>query len=142
MSVILHKEFEVIKDDYIGAGKASSEIKSILGSVGIPPKIMRNVAVASYEAEINMVIHATGGIITLDVTDDGVIKLVFHDNGPGIPDIEKALTPGFSTANEKARSLGFGAGMGLPNIRRVTDEFDIQSSEDGTIINLTFYVKE
>lgn len=107
-------------------------------SIGYDPKVMRRIAVASYESEINMLIHAYGGDITMDIMDDGQVKLVFKDPGPGIPDLEKALTPGFSTASEKARAMGFGAGMGLPNIQRVTDDFDIQSSQDGTTLTLSF----
>lgn len=139
MSNLLRKEYTVIKDDYTGAGKASSDIKKTLSDIGLDPSVLRNIAVASYEAEINMVIHAYGGIITLDVNDDGHIYLVFKDDGPGIKDIEKAMTPGFSTASEKARALGFGAGMGLPNIKRVSNEFEIDSSETGTTLKLVFY---
>ena len=135
---MLHNEYTVMIDDYTNAGKASSEIKSTLKNIGIDAAVLRNIAVATYEAEINMIIHATGGIITLDVDDDGLIKLVFEDKGPGIPDLEKAMTPGFSTASEKARALGFGAGMGLPNIKRVSDKFDIESSPEGTTIRLEF----
>ena len=138
---MIHKEFEVIQNDYTNAGKVSSEIKSTLRTLGIDAKIMRNVAVACYEAEINMVIHAYGGKITFDILDDGLIRLEFRDKGPGIEDIEQALVPGFSTASEEARSLGFGAGMGLPNIKRVSDKFDIQSSPEGTILTLEFNAK-
>ena len=138
MSTVYHEEFTVIKDDYTGAGKVSSRIKIILNELGIDSKVIRNIAVACYEAEINMIIHAYGGTILLDILEDGKIKLSFNDLGPGIPDIEKALTPGFSTASDKARNLGFGAGMGLPNIKRVSDEFNIESSKDGTKLNLVF----
>ncbi|MBR2068035.1 MAG: ATP-binding protein [Solobacterium sp.] len=139
MNVIFHQEYIVKRDDYTGAGKASSEIKRALKEIGIEAKILRNIAVASYEAEINMVIHAYGGIIKMDVYENGDIHLLFADDGPGIKDIEKAMVPGFSTASEKARSLGFGAGMGLPNIKRVSDEFTIESSEEGTRIHLVFH---
>lgn len=138
MEVILHKDYVVARDDYASAGKVSSDIKRTLKGIGFDPKVMRRIAVASYESEINMLIHAYGGDITMDITDDGTVHLVFKDPGPGIPDLEKALTPGWSTASEKARSMGFGAGMGLPNIRRVSDEFDIQSGEDGTTLRLSF----
>lgn len=138
MDSILHKEFTVVQDDYVNAGKVSSEIKSTLAEIGIPPKVLRKIAVASYEAEINLIIHAYGGTVNLDVTEDGVIHLEFKDPGPGIPDLEKALTPGWSTASEKARGMGFGAGMGLPNIQRVTDGFHIESSPAGTTLNLEF----
>ena len=138
MASLLHKEYEVVRDDYSRAGKVSSDIKRTLSAVGISPAVLRRIAVASYESEINMIIHAWGGKITLDVMDDGTIQIVFKDPGPGIPDLEKALTPGWSTASEKARNMGFGAGMGLPNIKRVSDEFDIQSSAEGTTLTLGF----
>ena len=138
MAVILHKDYTVLRDDYASAGKISSDIKQTLNSIGFDPKVMRRIAVASYESEINMLIHAYGGDITMDITDDGTVTLVFKDPGPGIPDLEKALTPGWSTASEKARAMGFGAGMGLPNIQRVSDEFDIQSSEAGTTLTISF----
>ena len=142
MNKILQKEFHVERDDYANAGMASSQIKSTLKQVGVDPKVMRRIAVAAYEAEINMIIHAWGGVVCLDVTEDGMIHLIFQDNGPGIPDLEKAMTPGWSTASKKARELGFGAGMGLPNIKRVSDEFTIESSPAGTSIFLTFRVEE
>ena len=138
MASLLHKEYEVVRDDYSRAGKVSSDIKRTLSAVGISPAVLRRIAVASYESEINMIIHAWGGVITLDVMEDGTIQIVFKDPGPGIADLEKALTPGWSTASEKARNMGFGAGMGLPNIKRVSDEFDIQSSEAGTTLTLGF----
>jgi anti-sigma regulatory factor (Ser/Thr protein kinase) len=137
---ILHKEYTVIRYDYAGAGKASSDIKKTLSTIGIPSAVLRKISVASYESEINMIIHAYGGVILMDVFDNGRIQLVFRDGGPGIPDIEKAMTPGFSTASEDARNMGFGAGMGLPNIKRVSDSFDLQTSEKGTTLTLGFVV--
>lgn len=138
MDSVLHKEYSVVQDDYVNAGKVSSDIKSTLSEIGVSPKVLRKIAVASYESEINLIIHAYGGNVDLDVLEDGSIRLVFSDPGPGIPDLEKALTPGWSTASEKARGMGFGAGMGLPNIQRVTDEFDIKSSPAGTTLTLGF----
>jgi serine/threonine-protein kinase RsbT len=138
MSVILHKVYVVERDDYANAGMVSSSVKQTLAQIGIDPKILRNIAVACYEAEINMIIHAYGGAVSLDVSDDGIIHLVFKDPGPGIPDLEKAMTPGWSTASEKARAMGFGAGMGLVNIKRVSDTFDIKTSPNGTTLTLTF----
>ena len=135
---ILHEEYDVVQDDYANAGKVSSQIKDILKSVGIDPRVLRNIAVACYEAEINLVIHTMGGKVILELMDDGVVKLVFEDKGPGIENIEKAMTPGFSTADEEARSLGFGAGMGLPNIKRVSDTFDLKTGPEGTTLSLTF----
>ncbi len=140
MSVVLHKDYAVERDDYANAGRVSSDVKSTLSSIGIPAPILRRIAVACYESEINMLIHAYGGDITLEVSDDGVIRMTFSDPGPGIPDLEKAMTPGWSTASDKAREMGFGAGMGLPNIKRVSDEFNITSSPEGTTIALGFRV--
>ena len=135
---MLNKEYLVVKDDYANMGKNSSLIKKTLIELGIDNKIIRKIAVASYEAEINMVIHAYGGKIYFSIDDDGLIKLVFHDDGPGIPDIEKAMTPGWSTASAKAREMGFGAGMGLVNIQRYSDSFDLRTSPEGTIITICF----
>ena len=135
---ILHEEYDVAQNDYTHAGKVSSQVKDLLKQVGIEPKTLRNIAVACYEAEINLVIHTLGGKVILDIMDDGSVHLMFKDVGPGIDDIEKAMTPGFSTADEEARSLGFGAGMGLPNIKRVSDTFDIETSPEGTTLSLSF----
>ena len=140
MNSILHKEYTVVRDDYARAGKVSSDIKKTLSTIGISTAVLRRIAVASYEAEINMIIHAWGGDITMDVFDNGTIRLVFKDPGPGITDLEKAMTPGFSTASDDARNMGFGAGMGLPNIKRVSDTFDVQTSEKGTTLTLGFTV--
>ena len=142
MTSILHKSYTVVRDDYAHAGKVSSDIKQTLSSIGVPVKVLRNIAVASYEAEINMIIHAWGGEITMDLDEDGRLQLVFKDPGPGIPDLEKAMTPGWSTASEKARDMGFGAGMGLFNIKRVSDSFDIETSEKGTTLTLGFNIVE
>lgn len=134
---MMHQEYDVIRDDYTNAGKVSGQIKKYLKQLGISSKVLRKIAVASYEAEINMIIHAYGGKIYLDILDDKV-NLEFNDLGPGIEDIEQAMVKGYSTASEKARQLGFGAGMGLYNIERLSDEFDIKSSKEGTVIKLGF----
>jgi len=132
--------FNVEKENFVDAGVVSSKVKRILKQIGIPSAVLRNIAVACYEAEINMIIHSYGGEITLDIDDEGNVTLVFADVGPGIPDVEKALTPGWSTASAQARQLGFGAGMGLVNIKRVSDTFDLQTSPSGTTITITFRV--
>ncbi|MBQ7890833.1 MAG: ATP-binding protein [Erysipelotrichaceae bacterium] len=132
--------FNVEKENFVDAGVVSSKVKRILKQIGIPTAVLRNIAVACYEAEINMIIHSYGGEITLDIDDEGNVTLVFADVGPGIPDVEKALTPGWSTASAQARQLGFGAGMGLVNIKRVSDTFDLQTSPSGTTITITFRV--
>ncbi len=132
--------FNVEKENFVDAGVVSSKVKRILKQIGIPAAVLRNIAVACYEAEINMIIHSYGGEITLDIDDEGNVTLVFADVGPGIPDVEKALTPGWSTASAQARQMGFGAGMGLVNIKRVSDAFDLQTSPSGTTITITFRV--
>jgi len=131
--------YNIVKDDFINAGKVSSQIKQLLKQLGIEADILRNIAIACYEAEINTVIHSSGGEAVLSIEPD-YIQLEFIDVGPGISDIEKALMPGFSTASEVARSYGFGAGMGLANIKRVSDGFDITSNSTGTHLTLRFEV--
>lgn len=134
------KEYAVAREDFQNAGKVSSEIKKLLNSLLIPSGILRRIAVACYEAEINMIIHSYGGVIKL-LIDDEEITLIFEDIGPGIADIEKALEQGYSTASQKARELGFGAGMGLYNIKRMADEFDLNSrANDKTILTIRFKV--
>ena len=133
------KTYEVIKDDYEGAGRVSSDIKRTLKQLGMNTETLRHVAIASYEAEINMIIHSKGGQVTFELNDEGEVTLLFDDVGPGIPDLEKALTPGWSTASRKARELGFGAGMGLVNMKSVASEFSIESSKEGTHLKMRFY---
>ncbi len=137
---MIFEQYIVNRDDYANAGKVSSKVKQKLSLLGVSSDVLRRIAVACYEAEINMVIHAYGGYINLFISDAGIIQLVFKDLGPGINDLEKALTPGWSTASEKARQLGFGAGMGLVNIKRVSDEFDIVSCPEGTTLTIGFKV--
>ena len=126
MSSFLHAEYPIQTGDYTRAGEASADIKRKLKQLGVGAQVMRRVAVASYEVELNLVIHSLGGQLTLDVDANG-IWLESRDVGPGIPDIEMAMREGYSTANEEARSLGFGAGMGLPNMKRNADDFSIES---------------
>ena len=111
-------------DDFTRAGEASSSVKNKLKMLGLSTDVIRRVAIAMYEGEINMVIHADGGRITVTVSDTE-ITMVLSDTGPGIPDVEQAMQEGYSTAREEVRSLGFGAGMGLPNMKRYTDEMRI-----------------
>ena len=125
--------FSLIKHDFENAGFASTEIKKRLKMMAVFPKTIRKAAIASYELEINIVVHSLGGNITAEYGPDEVI-ITAQDNGPGIEDVDKAMEKGFSTANEWIRSLGFGAGMGLPNIKSVSDEFHISSSPKGTIV--------
>ncbi len=133
------KQYDVKKDSYETAGYASYDIKSILKTIGINPKVLKRISIACYEAEINLVIHSDGGMITFEIDeDDGTVTLCFDDVGPGIPNIEKALTPGYSTASNKAREFGFGAGMGLDNMKNCATTFDIQSSKEGTHLRMIF----
>ena len=138
MSVVLEEVYPVTAGDYTTAGEASTSIKRKLKLLGIDSTVLRRVSVASYEVELNLVIHSMGGTLTMRVDPDKV-TLISKDVGPGIPDIDKAMTEGFSTANEEARTLGFGAGMGLPNMRRNATTFDIQSQVGvGTSIAMSF----
>ncbi len=127
MDELFRISYPVAAADYSDAGKASTDIKRKLKQLGVGGDVLRRVAVASYEVELNLVIHSLGGELTLTVFPDAV-RLVSSDVGPGIPDLEMAMREGFSTANEEARSMGFGAGMGLSNSKRVADSFDIKSS--------------
>ena len=113
-------------DDLTRAGEASSSRKRALKQLGIPADIIRRISIVMYEGEINMVIHAHGGTITVTIGDEGV-EMVLKDTGPGIPDIEKAMQAGWSTASEEVRAQGFGAGMGLPNMKKNADTFHIDT---------------
>jgi anti-sigma regulatory factor (Ser/Thr protein kinase) len=119
-------EYQVSGDDFAQAGRASSDIKKKLKQLGIPSCVIKRTAISMYEAEINMVIHADGGTILVDLYDDHIC-IVLTDTGPGIPDLELAMQEGYTTASEAARELGFGAGMGLMNIRRNSDDLQIDS---------------
>ena len=120
-------DYVVPGDDFTQAGAASSDVKRKLKQIGCNADVIRRVAIAMYEGEINMVIHAGGGEIDVAVTDESV-DMTLTDQGPGIPDIALAMSEGWSTAPDEVRSLGFGAGMGLPNMKKYSDEFDIQST--------------
>ncbi len=141
MAVLMEKDFPVEAGAYTTAGEASTTIKRTLKMLGVSAEVLRHVSVASYEVELNLVIHSMGGVLKL-LVDPEKVTLISQDVGPGIPDIEKAMTEGFSTANEEARTLGFGAGMGLPNMKRNATEFDIQSEVGvGTTITMSFALK-
>jgi len=116
--------YQVSADDFTRAGEASSDVKSKLKKMGVKPEIVRKVAIAMYEGEINMVIHANGGSIDVIISPTE-ISMVLEDRGPGIEDIDKAMQAGYSTAPDNIRSLGFGAGMGLPNMKKYSDEMQI-----------------
>jgi len=140
-SRVVRLEFSIEGGDFINGGEASSKIKRYLQNLGLPNHIIRRVAVASYEMEMNMVIHAYRGKLLIEISSDKiVIKAI--DEGPGIEDVEKAKQPGYSTASPKVRELGFGAGMGLPNIFSCSDEFDIKSAVGvGTEVTSIIYIR-
>ena len=125
--------------DLIEAGEASSKMKMTLKKLGLPPDVIRRASICMYEGEINMVIHADGGRAEVDVgMDEIVIRMI--DQGPGIPDVGKAMEEGFSTAGDMARDLGFGSGMGLPNLQRYSDDMSIETKV-GTGTTVTIRIK-
>lgn len=135
------KEIYPVKaDDMTCAGDVSARIKRHMKRLGIPSSIMRRVSVCTYEAEINLVIHSDGGQIDFEISEDRILVRA-RDVGPGIPDIDKAMTEGWSTASNEVRNMGFGAGMGLPNMKRNADEFAISSVVgEGTDISMIFHI--
>lgn len=138
-SIKMH--YEVPGDDFTRAGEASGMVKRSLKRLGYDPDAVRRIAIAMYEAEINMVIHANGGEIDVEIEPERV-NIVLADQGPGIPDIEKAMQEGWSTAPDNVRSLGFGAGMGLPNIKKYTDEMRLETEiGKGTTMYITVMAK-
>ena len=142
MSEALSFRFHVDGDDFTSAGQASVQVKKDLRRLGIDAETIRRVSIAMYEGEINMVIHAGGGEAEVRVTEEAV-EIILADQGPGIADIEKAMQAGYSTAPDTIRSLGFGAGMGLPNMKRYTDYMDIQSTVGvGTTITMKVNLTE
>ena len=129
--------YHISPDDFTRAGEASSDVKRKLKQMGVSPDAIRKVAIAMYEGEINMVIHAKGGEITVEITTEQ-IRMVLADVGPGIPDVELAMQAGYSTAPDEIRSLGFGAGMGLPNMKKYSDQMEIDTLlAEGTTITMT-----
>ena len=136
----LHYHFVVSGDDFTQAGTASSAVKKTLKQLGFDPRIVRKMAITLYEGEINMVIHGGGGEIDVFI-DAEQIAAVLTDHGPGIPDIDLAMQEGWSTASEQVRGLGFGAGMGLPNMKKYADELLIDSEVGkGTTVRLTVFL--
>lgn len=126
MCSCIHLTYSVSGEDFTRAGEASSDVKSKLKQMGVSPEAVRKVAIAMYEGEINMVIHASGGTIDVEI-DTKEIIMTLKDKGPGIPDIDLAMQAGYSTAPDLVRSLGFGAGMGLPNMKKYSDDMEIQT---------------
>ena len=122
----LHFHFEIDGMDFSSAGDASVAVKKKLRQLGFPSDVIRRCSIAMYEGEINMVIHADGGVADVMVYPDKVV-MVLEDHGPGIPDVELAMKEGYSTSTEQIRNMGFGAGMGLPNMKRYTDSLEIET---------------
>lgn len=135
----MHYEYNIVGGDFTRAGYASSQVKKILRNLDVDTAIIKRTVIAAYEAEVNIVAHAYNGIITLDIDDDS-IRIVLDDMGPGIEDIEQAMQEGYSTASDKVREMGFGAGMGLSNIKRNADELRINSEVGrGTQVEIVMY---
>lgn len=142
MSNAIHLHYEVSSEDFTRAGEASGSVKKRLKSLGFNGDVIRRVAIAMYEAEINMVIHAEGGYCDVDIYPDR-IEVLLADKGPGIPDVDKAMQEGFSTAPDNVRTLGFGYRMGLPNIKKYTDSMRIDTTiGEGTKLYLTVNVPQ
>ena len=136
--MVIQESYPVQADDMTAAGDVSARIKRHMKRLGVSAAVMRRVSVCTYEAEINLVIHSDGGQIDFEIAEDR-ITVRAKDVGPGIPDIDKAMTEGWSTATNEVRNMGFGAGMGLPNMKRNADGFDIVSAVGtGTDITMTF----
>ena len=141
MSESIRLHYDVPGDDFTRAGAASGDVKRTLKQLGVSPNVIRNVAIAMYEGEINMVIHAGGGEIDVEITEDK-INMILSDKGPGIEDIELAMKEGYSTAPDNIRSLGFGAGMGLPDIKKYSDTFEIETEVGvGTTLKLAVLIE-
>ena len=132
-------KYTVPGDDFTRAGEASGGVKKTLKQLGFPAEVIRKVAIALYEGEINMVIHAGGGWITVEILPEK-IDMILEDHGPGIEDIGLAMRAGYSTAPDQVRDLGFGAGMGLPNMEKYSDDFEIESTVGaGTKVHMQVY---
>ena len=131
--------FTIQGGDFTNAGHPSSEVKKVLKQLDIDSKTIKNIVIALYEAEVNVVAHAWKGTVTVEI-DENKITMLLEDEGPGIPDIELAMQAGYSTASKKVREMGFGAGMGLPNMKKNTDELIIESVvEKGTKVKMVNY---
>ena len=134
---IIRQNYIIPADDFSLAGEASSSVKKMLNQLGVPPQTVKKVSIAMYEAEINAVIHAGGGTADVEIDKEKVL-IIISDEGPGIPDVELAMKEGYSTAPDSVREMGFGAGMGLPNIKRYADKLDIKTEVGkGTSVEIT-----
>lgn len=138
---VMNHFFEIDGGDFASAGLVSTEIKSILKSIGYDPLLIRRIAISTYEAEMNIVMHAKSASVSMKESNKEII-IIFNDKGKGIPDIEKAMQQGYSTSTDEQRAMGFGAGMGLPNIKKNTDVLNITSNVGvGTRLEMRFFVK-
>jgi len=136
----LSHKFSIQGNDFANAGMVSTEVKSILKKIGFDPKLVRRVAISTYEGEMNVVMHAGKAKVDLSVTPN-LIQVVIEDEGKGIPDVNLAMQEGFTTATEEMRAMGFGSGMGLPNIKKNSDELDIKSEVGkGTRVQMRFFI--
>ena len=137
---MIHLRYEIEGGNFTKAGHASSQVKKVLKQLNIDSKLIKNIVVALYEGEVNIVAHAFNGIMEVDITPNQ-IEMVLNDSGPGIPDIDQAMVEGFSTASQKVREMGFGAGMGLPNIKKNVDELKVSSIiNKGTKVEMRMYL--
>ncbi len=137
--LLLNHQFSIQGNDYSNAGMVSTQVKSLLKKIGFDPKLVRRVAISTYEGEMNVVMHARRAKVSLSVTPQ-LIEVVIDDEGQGIPDVELALQEGFTTATEEMRAMGFGSGMGLPNIKKNSDELNIESQiGKGTRVQMKFF---
>ncbi len=134
---IIKLNFDIMHNNFEKAGEASSSLKNTLKQIGYPPEKIRRIVVSAYEAEMNVVVHSLGGRMEIQITPEQVNVRV-SDCGPGIENVEEAMKEGYSTASDKVREMGFGAGMGLPNIKKNTDELKIESSvPNGTVVSFS-----
>lgn len=139
MTDTIKLHYTVSNEDFTRAGEASGDVKRKLKQMGSSPEVVRKVAIAMYEGEINMVIHADGGTIDVEITPEEIV-MVLKDSGPGIADVDKAMQAGYSTAPDRVRALGFGAGMGLPNMKQYSDEMNIETTMGvGTKVTMKVY---
>ena len=138
----LKKSYHIKGRDFIRAGEASINVQNLLKSMDFDPRLIRRVAICGYESEMNVVMHGGDGTLSIEVDNDKLI-LEITDDGPGIEDIELAMQAGYSTANDNHREMGFGAGMGLPNMKKNSDQIQVESPpNDGTVVRMTFFIPD